>query len=238
MFGCFHYDARVVLADGSTEKIGKIVNQRHAGRGHVDGSRDRRDLAQADRRVLRQRRDRRVASVRGRRRRRVGHPEVRLHSQPPDLHARGREAGGGDRGGRRGPRRRQALRPARGPAQADPGSLLGDGSLRFASDHNAAFRVGHGEAARVLRVEARDARAVREQDRQDGQRHRLRHDPHAPARLAPRGRLRRPTGSDVSDELIEQLDERAIAAWYCDDGSFSGNYERWGHGKAVIYCTA
>src|SRR5215216_1606620 len=28
MFGCLHYDARVVLADGSTEKIGKIVNQR------------------------------------------------------------------------------------------------------------------------------------------------------------------------------------------------------------------
>ena len=28
MFGCFHYSTRVVLADGSTEKIGKIVNQR------------------------------------------------------------------------------------------------------------------------------------------------------------------------------------------------------------------
>jgi len=28
MFGCFSYDSRVVLADGSTEKIGKIVNQR------------------------------------------------------------------------------------------------------------------------------------------------------------------------------------------------------------------
>ena len=28
MYGCFHYYARVVLADGSTEKIGKIVNQR------------------------------------------------------------------------------------------------------------------------------------------------------------------------------------------------------------------
>jgi recombination protein RecA len=28
MFGCFHYDTRVVLEDGSTEKIGKIVNQR------------------------------------------------------------------------------------------------------------------------------------------------------------------------------------------------------------------
>src|SRR5437588_4044175 len=28
MFGCFSYNTRVVLADGSTEKIGKIVNQR------------------------------------------------------------------------------------------------------------------------------------------------------------------------------------------------------------------
>lgn len=28
MFGCFQYDTRVTLADGSTEKIGKIVNQR------------------------------------------------------------------------------------------------------------------------------------------------------------------------------------------------------------------
>ena len=27
-FGCFHYSTRVMLADGSTEKIGKIVNQR------------------------------------------------------------------------------------------------------------------------------------------------------------------------------------------------------------------
>ena len=39
-------------------------------------------------------------------------------------------------------------------------------------------------------------------------------------------------GRTVSDELIEQLDERAIAAWYCDDGNFSGSYSRWGHGKA------
>ena len=28
MFGCFHYNSRVVLADGTTEKIGKLVNQK------------------------------------------------------------------------------------------------------------------------------------------------------------------------------------------------------------------
>src|SRR2546426_1325654 len=30
MFGCFHYSSRVVLADGTSEKIGKLVNQRRA----------------------------------------------------------------------------------------------------------------------------------------------------------------------------------------------------------------
>ncbi len=28
MFGCFSYGTRVMLADGTTEKIGKIVNQK------------------------------------------------------------------------------------------------------------------------------------------------------------------------------------------------------------------
>ena len=43
-------------------------------------------------------------------------------------------------------------------------------------------------------------------------------------------------GRTVSDELIEQLDERAIAAWYQDDGTFGGSYESWGHGKPTIAC--
>jgi recombination protein RecA len=38
----------------------------------------------------------------------------------------------------------------------------------------------------------------------------------------------------VTEELVAQLDARAIAVWYADDGTFSGSYERWGHGKAEI----
>jgi len=38
----------------------------------------------------------------------------------------------------------------------------------------------------------------------------------------------------ATPELVAQLDERAIAVWYADDGTFSGSYERWGHGKAEI----
>jgi RecA/RadA recombinase len=44
MFGCFHHNSRIVLADGSTEEIGKIVNQKmpvevlsyNAARGKVE----------------------------------------------------------------------------------------------------------------------------------------------------------------------------------------------------------
>ena len=39
------------------------------------------------------------------------------------------------------------------------------------------------------------------------------------------------------ESLIQALDERSIAAWYCDDGTFGGSYARWGHGKASI-CVA
>jgi recombination protein RecA len=39
------------------------------------------------------------------------------------------------------------------------------------------------------------------------------------------------------DTLIRELDERAIAAWYCDDGTFGGSYASWGHGKPSI-CVA
>jgi recombination protein RecA len=37
---------------------------------------------------------------------------------------------------------------------------------------------------------------------------------------------------------LDRLDARGLAAWYGDDGSFSGSYTRWGKGKAVIYNTS
>ncbi len=117
------------------------------------------------------------------------------------------------------------------------GSLLGDGSLRFASDHNAAFRVGHSE---------------RQPSTASGKTRCLRRSPTRSVRTGngigfdtiPMHQLAwlheaiyaSHGGRTVSDELIEQLDERSIAAWYCDDGTFSGHYKRWGHGKSVDLC--
>jgi len=187
MFGCFHYDARVVLADGSTEKIGKIVNQRMPVEVM---SMDPETGQIAPRRVV----------------------EWYDNGETDEWLQFEVEAGGGS-----GKRKfactpnhviftpegeRQAWEIEEGDevlvavkqyALAEDqmklivGSLLGDGSLRYASLRDAVY--------------AADGRKT------------------------------------VTTDLLSQLDARAIAAWYCDDGTFGGNYKRWGHGKASI-CVA
>jgi len=239
MFGCFHYDARVVLADGTTEKIGKIVDQRlpvevmsmDPGTGEIA--------------------PRRIAEYYDN-----GETDQWLQFEV--------EAGGGS-----GPRKfactpnhliltPEGERHAGEIQEGDEvlvaikqyaltadqlklimGSLLGDGSTRYASTHDVSFGVGHGHAQQEY-CEWKQAM------------------------LAPFAGKVRPTGNGigfdtlpmsqlavlrdavfaadgrrtVSDQLVSELDERAIAAWYCDDGSFGGHYKRWGHGKSVISCPA
>jgi recombination protein RecA len=47
-----------------------------------------------------------------------------------------------------------------------------------------------------------------------------------------------PQGRQVSEAMLAALDARAVAVWYGDDGTFSGSYEFWGHGKAEIACVS
>jgi recombination protein RecA len=239
MFGCLHYDARVVLADGSTEKIGKIVNQlmpvevmsMDPETGEVSPKRiveyynngDTDEWLQFE-----------VAVAGASGKRKFACTPNHLIFTP------------------------QGEKPAEEICEGDEvltavkhydlredqfklilGSLLGDGSLRFASDHNAHFRVGHGEK----QLEYCE----------------WKHEMLAPFanKIAPTGKgfgfdtipmhqlawlhdavFAKAGGRTVSDELVAQLDERAIAAWYCDDGTFGGHYERWGHGKSTICCVA
>ena len=38
----------------------------------------------------------------------------------------------------------------------------------------------------------------------------------------------------LTQEFIDNITPFALAIWYLDDGTFSGNYERYGHGKSTI----
>jgi len=236
MFGCMSYDTRVMLADGTTERIGKIVNQRMP----VEVlSMDPETREISPRRILEYYNNGptqdwlrfEVAGGRGRHRFKCT-PNHFIFTPEGERHAF--EIQQGDD---------VLVAVKHYDLREDQlklmlGSLLGDGSLRYTSAGNASFRVGHGERQHEYCE--------------------WKHEMLAPFAYA-LGRTGNGIGFDtipmhqlewlreavyttsgdrtVSEALIAQLDERAIAAWYCDDGSFSGNYERYGHGKAVIYNT-
>jgi recombination protein RecA len=239
MFGCFHYDARVVLPDGSTEKIGKIVNQRmpvevmsmDSETGEISPRRivDYYNNGETDDWLQFE-----VAAAGGSGVRKFAcTPNHTIFT--PEGEKPADEIEEGD----------DVLTAVKHyDVREDQlklilGSMLGDGSLRFASDHNAHFRVGHGVEqheycewkhemlAPFANKMAKTGNGVGFDTIPMNQLAWL----HDAAYLSDGSRT-------VGEEFMEELDERAIAAWYCDDGSFSGNYKRWGHGKAVIYNTS
>ena len=239
MFGCFLYDARVVLADGSTEKIGKVVNQRlpvevmsmDPATGEISPKRivEYYNNGETDEWLRFE-----VAAASGSGKRKLAcTPNHLIFTPDGERHAADIEEGD------------EVLVAVKHYDLRDDqlklmiASVLGDGALRYASEHNLSFRVGHGEAQReycewkreMLAPFARDIAPTGNGIGFDTiPMHQLRwlHD----------GVYAKAGGRTISDEVIEQLDARAVAAWYCDDGSFSGSYERSGHGKAVIYSKA
>jgi recombination protein RecA len=236
MFGCFAYGARVVLADGSTEKIGKIVNQKRPievlSMDPATGRIEPRPVVKWFRN---------------------GATEEWLYFEAA--------AGGGS--GRRkltctanhviftphGERRAGELQVGdevlvaakhydltEDQRQLILGSLLGDGSLRYASEQNVSFRVGHGERQQDYcqwkwEMLAPFANKMGKTGKGFG------FDTIPMHQLAElHTQAYGPQGRQVSEAMLTALDARAVAVWYGDDGTFSGSYERWDHGKAEIGC--
>ncbi|MDS4027825.1 MAG: recombinase RecA [Candidatus Contendobacter sp.] len=239
MFGCFDYGARVVLADGSTEKIGKIVNQKRS----VE-----------------------VLSMDPATGRIEPRPVVKwFRNGATDEWLYFETAAGGGSGRRKftctanhviftpgGERRASELQVgdevlvaakhydlSEDQRQLILGGLLGDGSLRHASEQNVSFRVGHGEQQRdycqwkheMLAPFANKMGKTGKGFGFDTIPMRQLTELHTQA-YGPQGRRQ------ISETMLAALDARAVAVWYGDDGAFSGSYERWGHGKAEIACAS
>ena len=235
MFGCFHYGARVVLADGRTEKIGKIVNQRLP----VEVlSYDPSTGGVQSRRVVNWFNNGRAEQflqfvVEG------GVSGRRTFGVTPNhliLTPRGEVPAGELREGDEVLSVVKDYRLTEDQQQLIWGGALGDGALRQVGAHTATFRVGHGDA-QVEYAKWKHwmlepfSRTFGRMGRGHG------FDTFAFPALADsrvgvyggdRGRI-----ADAS--ALDRLDARGVAVWYADDGSFAGNYKRWGHGKAVLY---
>jgi recombination protein RecA len=234
MFGCFHYNTRVTLADGSSEKIGKIVNQRmpvevlsyDPKTGYIE---PRRVVNWFDNGPTDSFLQFEVEGGPSGRRKFAATPGHMIFTPNGEVPAG--ELGVGD----------EVLVSVEDVAvtgeqhQILLGSALGDGSLRQVGTHTATFRVGHGPEQReyvywkhsMLQPLSRKMGPVG-----NG----VGFDTHAAPCLADmRAQLYSTDGHRKAGEILSELDARGLAVWYGDDGSFAGSYDRWGKGKAVIY---
>ncbi len=235
MFGCFHYNTRVTLADGTSEKIGKIVNQRMPVEvlSYDPVSRNitpRRVVNWFDNGPTDTFLQFEVEGGPSGRRKFAATPGHMIFT--PNGKVPAGELGVGD----------EVLVSVEDVAvtgeqhQILLGSALGDGSLRQVGTHTATFRVGHGPDQReyafwkhsMLQPFSRELGPVG-----NG----VGFDTYAAPHLAEmRAKLYTSDGKrTVGPEILSELDARGLAVWYGDDGSFMGSYQRWGKGKAVIY---
>jgi recombination protein RecA len=238
MFGCFHYDTRVMLADGTSEKIGKIVNQKLAVEvlswNEKTGAIEPRPVVNwfnngpAEQFIQFE-----VEGGPAGRRHFAATPNHTILTPHGEVSADELEVGS------------EVLVSVEDHAMTDDqlqvilGGSLGDGSLRKVSTHKASFRVGHGpKQAEYLHWKhdmlAPLASDVRPTGNGEG------FDTLALPSLAElRTQLYGEDGErSVSTAVLDQIDARGLAVWYGDDGSFAGSFEKWGNGKAVIYNTS
>jgi len=235
MFGCFQYNSRVVLADGTTEKIGKIVNQKlpvevlsyNVVTGEIEPRRVVRwfDNGNADYFLQFE-----VEGGKSGRRKFAVTPNHTIYT--PDGECSANELSVGDK----------VLvtvhdyNLTEDQRQLVLGSSLGDGSLRRTGTHTASFRVGHGEKqTEYAEWKYQMLSPITHQFGKVG--NGFGFDTFACPSLADfRSHLYNSEGNrTVSDEALNALDARGLAAWYSDDGTFAGNYERWGNGKSSLY---
>jgi recombination protein RecA len=235
MFGCFSYSTRILLADGTSEKIGKVVTQR---RDVEVLSYDPTTGTIAPRRVVNWFNNGRTEEflqfeVEGGpsgRRRFAATPNHLIFTPRGRVRAGDLEVGS------------EVLVAVRDYRLTDDqwqvalGGALGDGSLRKVGTHVAMFRVGHGEAQKdYLRWKhtmlAPFSRPIKRTGNGFG------FDTFAMPAFADLLREYYVEGGDriVTQAALDRLDARGLAVWYADDGSFMGSYARWGKGKAVLY---
>lgn len=234
MFGCFHYDARVILADGTSEKIGKIVNQKLPvevmSYNHSTGDFEARPVVNW------------------------------FNNGPTDLFLQFTVAANEGSGrhafactpnhlllseyGYRpaeelqvGDRLMTMVQHYLSPTQEQVviGSLLGDGSFRKASDFNTSLRIGHGAKQDsycqwkqslfegLIGFEGRNSRSGYSFDTIPMYELTALFEQNYDER-----------GKHPSQALIDRLTPLALAIWYMDDGTFDSERQN----RCSISCPA
>jgi len=222
MFGCFSYNTRVTLADGTQEKIGKIVNQKLPVEvlsydSDLDAIVPRKVVNWFDNGRTESFLSFTVARSGGNGRAQFACTPNHLIRTP----AGWREAGEllvGDRVMQEVPHHLSDLQ-----WQVILGGLMGDGALSPSrSGHGARFRWGHGAAQAEYSDWKASLFANLSVSRTTNAKGAVFHDVQPLAELADLRRAVYVDGAKVlSHDYLKQLTPLSLAVWYMDDGSFS-----------------
>jgi recombination protein RecA len=222
MFGCFSYGTMVTLADGTQEKIGKIVTQRMPVEVRsYDPERDqfvpRRIVNWFDNGVTDEFLQFTVARGGGNGRAQFAATPNHLVSTPGGWRSAG-ELAVGDRVLQAVPHRLSSLQ-----WEVLLGSLMGDGSLSpTRSGHGARFRWGHGAAQAAYADWKASLFANVGTSRTTGANGAVFHDMPPLPELAGLRRAVYLAGKKVlSEEYLKRLTPLSLALWYMDDGHLS-----------------
>lgn len=247
MYGCFHYRAKVMLADGSTEMIGKIVNNKlpvkvlswSSERGletkkitnyFENGRAEKFTKYMID-----------VPQLGGRRGLPIGDDHLVMTPKGEKFISKLKISD-------------EVMCLARTFLNQSQfnialGTFLGDGSLRkprkskLKSEHSKTvrLRIGHGskQANYCKWKAAKLGRPFMSKVNKDSKGLVSSTSLSTPELfwLKEKGYKKNKALRFVDKELLNKLTIEAIAVWYLDDGHFGGSYEKWGKGKSRIAAT-
>lgn len=237
MWGCFHYDAKILLEDGTTEKIGKIVNQEiktNVLSVSKEGKIETKPIVGWHKNGKANRFFNIIAEYphgRGRTSIPVGDDHI-LITPSGERHAVDLKIG--DKVYVKSTSYLNNIQ-----LEYAIGTFLGDGSIKLNDAENTArLRLGHGKnQSQYLEYKKRifGNYISTSSTHKNGA---VSAESHCTNELVWLAQYKHQKALQyIDNELASKITARSIAFWYLDDGTFSGSYIRWGWGKSEICAT-
>lgn len=231
LYGCFQYGSKVVLADGSTEKIGKIVG--HKLPVEVLSFNEKTGEVEPKKVVGWHTNGNAEYFLRFAINKWGGNGRTQFACTPNHMiftPTGERPAGELEVGDEILSLYRDRVL-TEDQKQIAMGSLLGDGSLRIDKGSVPRLRIGHGyKQEEYLRWKAWALGGTLEISETKSETY-MRSGWFSQFSSMSRRKF---TKASIPEHLIANIDARAFAIWYLDDGTLSGSHSRWGAGKVTI----